>query len=58
MTIAGSTMRVRVIGELDVGADLKVGPYTKVGAHDDGLPDAPRYTPAGSEVTGPIVLRL
>jgi hypothetical protein len=52
VTIEGSTMTVRVVGELDTRADLTVG------AHNDGLPDVPRYTPAGSEVTGPIVLRL
>jgi hypothetical protein len=52
VTVAGSTMTVRVIGEIGRGADLKVG------AHNDGLPDLPRYTPAGEEVSGPIVLRL
>jgi len=41
VTIAGSTMTVRVIGELD-----------------DGLPDVPRFTPAGAEVSGPVVLQL
>ena len=46
------TMTVRIIGEIDAGADRKSGP------HNDGLPDVPRYTPAGSEVTGPIVLPL
>jgi hypothetical protein len=44
VTIAGSTMTVRMVGELD--------------AHHDGLPDVPRYTPAGEEVSGPIVLQL
>jgi tartrate-resistant acid phosphatase type 5 len=45
VTIAGSTMTVRVVGELD---DVQA----------TELRDVPRYTPAGSEVTGPIVLRL
>jgi hypothetical protein len=45
VTIAGSTMTVRVVGELD-------------DAQATELRDVPRYTPAGSEVTGPIVLRL
>jgi tartrate-resistant acid phosphatase type 5 len=48
VTIAGSTMTVRVIGEID----------NKVGPHNDGLLDLPRYTPAGDEVSGPIVLQL
>jgi hypothetical protein len=38
-------MTVRVVGELD-------------DAQATELRDVPRYTPAGSEVTGPIVLRL
>jgi hypothetical protein len=49
ITIEGSTMTVRIIGEINAGADAP---------RHDGLPDVPRYTPAGSEVTGPIVLRL
>ena len=45
-------MTVRIIGEIDAGSHSKGSP------RNDGLPDVPRYTPAGSEVTGPIVLRL
>jgi tartrate-resistant acid phosphatase type 5 len=45
VTLEGSTMTVRVIGELD-------------DRRGDRLRDVPRYTPAGSEVTGPIVLQL
>ena len=52
VTIEGSTLTVRVIGETDGRTDRQAG------SHNDGLPDVPRYTPAGSEVTGPIVLRL
>jgi len=52
VTIDGSTMTVRVVGQLDASADLTAG------LHGDRLIDVPRYTPAGSEVTGPIVLRL
>jgi hypothetical protein len=42
VTIAGSTLTVRVIGELNNGA----------------LEDVPRFTPAGDRITGPIVLQL
>ncbi|HKC54889.1 MAG TPA: hypothetical protein VKC35_02150 [Vicinamibacterales bacterium] len=47
MRIQGATLTVRVIGELD---------HTT--ADTAGLADVPRFTPAGEEVSGPIVLRL
>jgi len=47
VTIHEQTMRVRVIGELNDKADLKVGLY-----------DVPRFTPSGEEIIGPIVLQL
>lgn len=42
VTIAGSTLTVRVIGELSNGM----------------LRDVPRFTPAGDTISGPIVLQF